>query len=60
MALSTLNYLHIDRVDQAEKQVKAMAAVDEDATVTQLAMAWTDLYLVSCGACQWLSGVVVC
>ena len=62
--MSVMNFLSINRVDQAEKQLKAMAALDEDATVTQLAMAWVNIYLVrptssrirldahSCGMCQ--------
>lgn len=45
MAVSVLNYLRIDRVDQAEKQVKAMSAVDDDATITQLATAWVNVFL---------------
>ena len=46
MAVSVLNYLRIHRVDQAEKQVRAMSAVDDDATVTQLATAWVNIFLV--------------
>lgn len=45
MAVSVASYLKIDRPDYAEKQVKAMAAVDDDATLTQLSMAWTNLAL---------------
>lgn len=45
MAVSVASYLKIDRPDYAEKQVKAMAAIDEDATLTQLSMAWTNLAL---------------
>jgi len=44
--VSVMNFLSINRVDQAEKQLKAMAALDEDATVTQLSMAWVNIYLV--------------
>lgn len=46
MAVSVLNYLRIDRVDQAEKTVKAMSAIDDDSTVTQLATAWVNVFLV--------------
>lgn len=47
MALSTQVLLKIDRVDQAEAQVRAMSSVDDDATLTQLASAWTNMQLVS-------------
>lgn len=46
MAVSVLNYLRINRVDQADKQVRAMSGVDDDATITQLATAWVDVFLV--------------
>jgi coatomer subunit epsilon len=51
MAMSVLNYLRIHRVDQAEKQVRAMSTIDEDATITQLATACVNLFLVSICCC---------
>ncbi|KAL4859580.1 Coatomer subunit epsilon-1 [Chlorella vulgaris] len=44
MALCVQVYLKMDRLDQAEKQVAAMSAVDDDATLTQLAAAWVGLH----------------
>lgn len=46
-ALNVQMYLKMDRPDSAEKQMKAMQAIDEDHTLTQLANAWVDLGLVS-------------
>ncbi|CAI5520494.1 unnamed protein product [Closterium sp. Naga37s-1] len=43
MALSVQVFLLMDRADLAEKQVRAMQQVDEDATLTQLALGWVSL-----------------
>ncbi|GAB4817776.1 hypothetical protein N2152v2_004822 [Parachlorella kessleri] len=45
LALCVQCYLKMERPDQAEKQAKAMAGVDDDATLTQLATAWVNVYL---------------
>lgn len=45
MALSVQILLRMDRVDAAEKQVRAMSAIDDDSTLTQLAAAWVGLHL---------------
>ncbi|PSC75635.1 coatomer subunit epsilon-1-like [Micractinium conductrix] len=44
MALCVHVYLKMDRLDLAERQAKAMAAVDDDATLSQLAHAWVGLH----------------
>ncbi|KAL3156931.1 hypothetical protein ABBQ38_001193 [Trebouxia sp. C0009 RCD-2024] len=44
-ALAVQLYLKIDRIQQADEQVKAMSATDDDSTLTQLATAWVNLYL---------------
>lgn len=40
LALSVQVNLSIDRVDQAESQLAAMSAIEDDSTLTQLAGAW--------------------
>lgn len=45
MALSVQVYLQMNRSDKAEAQVKAMSKLDDDATITQLALAWVNIAL---------------
>jgi len=42
-ALSTQIYISMDRLDLAKKEITRMQGVDEDATLTQLAMGWFNI-----------------
>ena len=43
LALTTQIYLQMNRPELAQKTVRSMQQADEDATLTQLAIAWTHL-----------------
>lgn len=46
-ALAVEVYLKLDRIDLARKEVKKMIEVDEDAIITQSAIAWVSMSAVS-------------
>ena len=59
MGVSVLNFIMLDRIDQAEALLKSMVAVDEDSTITQLATAWVYMFLVgfdvASGSSSWFA-----
>jgi coatomer protein complex subunit epsilon len=46
LALLVQIYLRINRIDQAQKELKSLQRTDDDATITQLATAWVSSALV--------------
>jgi hypothetical protein len=52
LSLRVQLYLRIDRADLAQRELRAMKALDEDSTLSMLATAWVNLAMV--GA-MWVS-----